>query len=162
MGAMASQIISLTIVYSTVYSSADQRKHQSSASLAFVRGIRRWFPRTNGQLGGKCYHLMMSSWFCISKTTCCPAASFSRTLCKRPWVCSAKWYVTCYLLWSKRTYMTSCAQELLCPFVHFPPNHSRHCLYTWWVHSLWNSPGLLNFLLLILAFSSFPGFWLVG
>ena len=38
MGAMASQITSLTIVYSTVYSDADRRKHQSSASLAFVRG----------------------------------------------------------------------------------------------------------------------------
>ena len=39
---MASQITSLTIVYSTVYSGADERKHQSSASLAFVRGIHRW------------------------------------------------------------------------------------------------------------------------
>ena len=36
MGAIASQITSLTIVYSTVYSGADQRKHESSASLAFV------------------------------------------------------------------------------------------------------------------------------
>ena len=42
MNAMASQITSLTIVYSTVYSGADQRKHQSSVSLAFVRGIPRW------------------------------------------------------------------------------------------------------------------------
>ena len=57
MGAMASQITSLTIVYSTFYSGADQRKHQtcyvygeikllkkhqSSASLAFVLGIHRW------------------------------------------------------------------------------------------------------------------------
>ena len=42
MGAMASQIISLTTVYSTVYSGADQRKHQSSASLAIVRGNHRW------------------------------------------------------------------------------------------------------------------------
>ena len=41
MGTMASQITSLTIVYSTVYSEADQRKHQSSASLAFVWGIHR-------------------------------------------------------------------------------------------------------------------------
>ena len=41
MGAMASQITSLAIVYSTVYSGADQRKHQSSASLAFVQGIHR-------------------------------------------------------------------------------------------------------------------------
>ena len=39
MGAMASQITSLTAVYSTVYLGADQIKHQSSASLAFVRGI---------------------------------------------------------------------------------------------------------------------------
>ena len=38
---MASQITSLTIVYSTVYSGADQRKHQSSTALAFVRGIHR-------------------------------------------------------------------------------------------------------------------------
>ena len=42
MGAITSQITSLTIVYSTVYSDADQRKHQSSASLAFVWGIHRW------------------------------------------------------------------------------------------------------------------------
>ena len=41
MGAVASQISSLTIVYSTVYSDADQRKHQSSTSLAFVREIHR-------------------------------------------------------------------------------------------------------------------------
>ena len=41
MGTIASQITSLTIVYSTVYSDADQRKHQSSASLAFVREIHR-------------------------------------------------------------------------------------------------------------------------
>ena len=38
MGTVASQITSLTTVYSTVWSGADQRKHQSSASLAFVRG----------------------------------------------------------------------------------------------------------------------------
>ena len=42
MGTMASQITNLIIVCSTVYSGADQRKHQSSTSLAFVRGIQRW------------------------------------------------------------------------------------------------------------------------
>ena len=42
MSAMAHQITSLTIVYSAVYSGTDRRKHQSSASLAFVRGIHRW------------------------------------------------------------------------------------------------------------------------
>ena len=38
---IASRITSLTIVYSTIYSGPDQTKHQSSASLAFVRGIHR-------------------------------------------------------------------------------------------------------------------------
>ena len=41
MSMIASQITSLAFVYSTVYFGADQRKHQSSASLAFVRGIHR-------------------------------------------------------------------------------------------------------------------------
>ena len=41
MGSIASQITSLVIVYSTVYSDADQSNYQSSASLAFVRGIHR-------------------------------------------------------------------------------------------------------------------------
>ena len=60
---IASQITSLTVVYSTVYSDADQRKHQCSASLAFVWGIHRdrWIPRTKGQLRGKCFRLMTSS-----------------------------------------------------------------------------------------------------
>ena len=42
MGMIAYQITSFTIVYSIVYSGADQRKYQSSASLAFVREIHRW------------------------------------------------------------------------------------------------------------------------
>ena len=71
MSAMASQITSHTIVYSTVYSGTDDRKHQSSASLTFVTGI----PRTKGQERGKCFHLMTShaveflnkcSSFCIT------------------------------------------------------------------------------------------------
>ena len=41
MGSLASLITSLTSVYSTFHSGADQRKHQSSASLAFVRGTHR-------------------------------------------------------------------------------------------------------------------------
>ena len=49
MDSIVSIITSLTIVYSAVYSGADQRKH-------------RWIPRTNGQLRGICFHLMTSSW----------------------------------------------------------------------------------------------------
>ena len=57
-------VIMGAIVYSTVYSFTDQRKHQRSASLAFVCGEftgDRWIPRTNGQWRGKCFHLMTSS-----------------------------------------------------------------------------------------------------
>ena len=54
MSTVASQITSPTIVYSVVYSGADQRKNKSSSSLAFVKGIHqftgdRWIPRTKGQ-----------------------------------------------------------------------------------------------------------------
>ena len=55
MSTMASQVTSLTIVCSTVYSDAN-RKHQCSASLAFVWGIHRWL--VNSRHKG----LVMSSW----------------------------------------------------------------------------------------------------
>ena len=42
MSTMASQITGVSIVCSTVCSDADRRKHQSSASLAFMRRIHRW------------------------------------------------------------------------------------------------------------------------
>ena len=61
MSAMTSQINGVSIVCSTVCSGAYQRKHQSSASMAFVRGIHRsdrWIPLTKGQLGGN-----VSSWW---------------------------------------------------------------------------------------------------
>ena len=63
MTTMASRITSLAVVYSNVNSDADQRKHQSSAPLAFVWGNHRgrWIPRPKGQLRGKCFHLMTSS-----------------------------------------------------------------------------------------------------
>ena len=50
MKTMASQITSFTIVCSNGYSGADQRKHRSSASLAFVSGIHRW-PMNSPQKG---------------------------------------------------------------------------------------------------------------
>ena len=65
MGAITSQITSLAIVYWTVYSGADQRKHQRSASLALLGGEftgDRWIPRTKGQKRGKYFHLMTSPY----------------------------------------------------------------------------------------------------
>ena len=55
---MAFQITGVSAVYSTVCSCTDQRKHQSSASLAFVRGIHRR-PVSSPQLGNY-FHLMKS------------------------------------------------------------------------------------------------------
>ena len=63
MSAMASQIIGVSIVCLDVCSGSDQRKHQSSASLTFVRGIHRW-PMISSQKGPvtrKMFHLMTSS-----------------------------------------------------------------------------------------------------
>ena len=54
MGTMASQVTSLTIVYSTVYSGTDQTKHQSSASLAFVwENFSIWW----------CHHAVHGHWY---------------------------------------------------------------------------------------------------
>ena len=64
MGAIASLITSLVIVYSTVYPDADQWKHQSSASLAFVRGIHRW-PASNAEnvsIWWRHHGLMAAGW----------------------------------------------------------------------------------------------------
>ena len=68
--AMASQITSFMIVYSAVYSGADQRKYQSSTSLALWVEFTgyRWIPLTKGQLRGKCFHLMTSSWWKKNET----------------------------------------------------------------------------------------------
>ena len=64
MSAMAYQITGVSTACSTVCSSADQRKHQTSASLAFVSGIH-WWPVVShhkGPVTRKCFHLMTSSW----------------------------------------------------------------------------------------------------
>ena len=51
MGMMASQITSLTIVYSNVIQAQIKKMMKSSSSLVFVQGIYRdrWIPRTKGQ-----------------------------------------------------------------------------------------------------------------
>ena len=89
MSTIASQITSLTIVYSIVYSDADQRKHQSSASLAFVRGIhggpvnsshkwpvsRKMFPFDDV--------IMLYNWSDLWKTWCRP--EFVNLFIKTEW-----------------------------------------------------------------------------
>ena len=62
--AMASQITGVSMVCSAVSSGADQRTHQSSASIAFVREIHRWPVNSahKGPVTRKMFHLMTSSW----------------------------------------------------------------------------------------------------
>ena len=57
MSSMASQITGVSVVHSTVCSGADQRKHQISASLTFLRGIHRWPVNSphKGSLTGKMF-----------------------------------------------------------------------------------------------------------
>ena len=64
MSSVASQITSVSFVCSSACSGADQRKHQSSASLAFVRGIHRWPVNSpnKGPVTRTNFHLMTSSW----------------------------------------------------------------------------------------------------
>ena len=63
MGQVTFQITCASIACSTICSSADQRKHQSSASLAFVWGIHRWTGNSPHKrpITRKCFHLMTSS-----------------------------------------------------------------------------------------------------
>ena len=62
MGTMASQITGVSIVCLSIFSGADQRTHQSSASLAFVMGIHRWAMDSSH----KGLHLMTSSCYCYT------------------------------------------------------------------------------------------------
>ena len=133
MTTMASQITSLTVVYSTGYSDADQRKHQSSASLAFVWGIHRgrWTPRTKGQLRGKCFHLMTSScrhgicWYSPSKFTfaCWPQATFVKDVyLEMPGKIAIEKQTDTILLWTQRSsneiYVLPSVGLITCPLYH--------------------------------------------
>ena len=64
MGAIASQITGLTIVYSIVIQTQIKESIRAPRHWPLCGEFTgdRWIPRTNGQLRGKCFHLMTSSW----------------------------------------------------------------------------------------------------
>ena len=67
---LSSHITGNSTICSTVFSGTHQRNPQSSAALAFVRGIHRSPVQIGqkGQMRGKCFHLMASSWtLCTQK-----------------------------------------------------------------------------------------------
>ena len=63
----ATQISSLTIVYSTVYSGENNKAPRQWPLCGDFTGDR-WTPRTNGQSHTKCFHLMTSSWVTSRKS----------------------------------------------------------------------------------------------
>ena len=104
MGAIASQITSLTIVYSIVYSGADHRNIKAPRHWSLCGEFTgdRWIPRTNGQWRGKSFHLMTSS--CIQYTdqnlvitVDGPAASGARLSAKYMAYCSFRHVTTSYI-----------------------------------------------------------------
>ena len=64
MGTIASQITSLTIVYSIVIQTQIKENIKAPRHWPLCGEVTgdRWIPHTNGQLRGKCFHLMTSSW----------------------------------------------------------------------------------------------------
>ena len=81
--ATASQITSVSVIYSMVCSGTDQRKHEISASLAFVRGIHRWLVNSlhKGPVTRKYFLLMTSSWCaCFVGYTVCTSPTLIVTV----------------------------------------------------------------------------------
>ena len=87
MSTMVSQITSLTIVYSIIYSGADQRKHQSSSLLAFVRGIHRGPVNSphNGRWCWKCLLMLCSALLWLSSVKFLPIKYHTLDYCSGHW-----------------------------------------------------------------------------
>ena len=135
MTTMASQITSLTIVYSIVYSDAAQRKHQSSTSLAFV-----W-----GQLHRKCFHLMTSS--CHISTDR-----------EWPWYLEFRWDL--FAQWDLRLHLSSIARLSRLTNGRFSPrlypswestNHHDVIYWAWDRYIIWHLGSMYSVNTLIMV-----------
>ena len=91
MGAIASLITSLSIVYSTVYSDADQRKHQKVRVTGLSAGNSPGageFPAQMASNAENFFHWMTSSWFermsypGLNKGMCCMYCTWNQNSAK--------------------------------------------------------------------------------
>ena len=100
MGAMASQITSLTIVYSTVYSGEDKRKHEAPRHWPLCGEFTgdRWIPRTNGQWRGKCFHFPFDDVIMIESRIVLISFHVHCKLSKIPLESDDKNWITYFLL----------------------------------------------------------------
>ena len=98
MGTIASQITSLTIVCSTAYSDTDQRQHQSSASLAFVRGIHMG-PVNSPHKGPVTRKMFPFDDVIMKKMQIAPGYTFARVFVIHNTVTFFKLYIVFHSLW---------------------------------------------------------------
>ena len=160
MGAIASQITSLTIVYLTVYSGADQSKHQSSASLAFVWGIhrgpvnsphkwpvtRKMFPLDDVIMAlWHCHHFTPDYYITVSRYS--RAWYSQQSLDVIPW----NWMTVIYL---KHVTIIACTNRNTTLLMYYNSlRHNNRCIHEmlvylkWGIMSLWfNSVPQLDIL----------------
>ena len=88
MSALASQITGVSIVCSMVGSGADQRKHQSSASLAYVRGIHRWQVNSPNKKASKAENVSIIVTIASSRLL----------RCQKYEMCPTVWYSALFIL----------------------------------------------------------------
>ena len=154
MSPMVSQITSLAIFYSTVFSGADQRKHQSSASLVFVRGIYR--SPVNSPHKGPITRKMLpfndviiTSGINHTSLNCLPLSTPSEQGHNNTWH-----YRKCLMRWYRRKMIRKCCSEGVnkgVSLTHWPLEDLTEILDDnfqanfggWWLRYLmWNCPPM--------------------
>ena len=131
MAAMASKITGVLIVYSTVCSGADQRKHQSLTPLAFVRGIHRW--QVNSPHIGPVTRKMFPFADVIMHPESCP----DWPCCSRTQMCFNMWSTLCFVLISLKELLRlidfACKFGVIQPFDYI----TFLCIVTSSLHLYW-------------------------
>ena len=122
MSAMASQNTGISIVFLTVCSYADQRKYQSSASLAFVRGLHRW--PMNSQHEGPATLKIFPFHLCTERLGKCCIQAYTWTIVHHIYVKTKTiWKLNC-LSWKFESLQLVCIHAIyiyihVCMCVHF-------------------------------------------
>ena len=140
MSAMASQITGVSIVCLTVCSDADQRKHQRSASLAFVSGIDRW-PVESPRKGAVTRKIFPFDDIILCTNSNCDIEMF----CKIAWMdtCDAKIHFNLPLHYTGMNGLTAAANKISFQYLKLIPVSlsywEPHTI--WLINSLWHKRG---------------------
>ena len=125
MRVMASHILSVSIVYSSVWLGTEQSKHQSSASSAFERGIHRW-PLNSLHKGPVMRKRFPFHDFIVSRLSMIIRSRhdwwelFANRLCTRAAALTARkcgqflWFLTMVIVWNRGSYSVQTTQAQNC------------------------------------------------